>query len=71
MAMSDSSDSRPGYGWSKTYGGSLSGLAGPGIDIDPETGTIDLHGNYASIRGEETVEIMGVQVNIGSSSHGA
>ena len=68
LAMSDSTDARPGYGWSKTHNGSLAQLAGPGIDIDPETGTIELNSNHATIRGEDTVEIMGVEVNIGSDS---
>ena len=75
IATSDSSDSVSGegyiYGWSKTTNGSLAALAGPGVDVDPQTGEIDLHGKNIGIIGSHSVNIGGVQVNITSDSTGA
>jgi len=68
VATSDSNNSLPGYGWTRTYGGTMAQIAGAGIDIDAQAGTVDLHGEDIHIYGNRSVNIGGVDVNIGSVS---
>ena len=68
IATSSSNNAIPGYGWTRTYGGSMAQITGSGIDIDAENGTVDLFGKYVNIYGNHSVNIGGIDVNIGSTS---
>ena len=69
VATSSSKNAIPGYGWTKTYGGTMAQIEGPGINMDADRGILDLFGDNINIYGNYAVNIGGVEVNIGSVSN--
>lgn len=77
IATSDSKNAIPGYGWTRTYGGSHAQIIGAALNIDTVDGNIDVlapnniniaAGNTVDIHANEIVNIVGDKVvNIGGT----
>lgn len=67
-ALCDSSMSSDGYGWNKVHNGSVAQIVGQ-LNIDAESGKVELLGENMYISGNNSVNIWGPKVNIGSFTY--